>query len=60
MTIFNYCIEEVMLLVEKKSKKIQNSKKDYEEALASEDPTVISNQNLEDLAKEAVKKFKAL
>ena len=45
---------------EKKSKKIQNSKEDYDEALASDDPTLISNQDLENMAKEAVKKFKSL
>ena len=43
-----------------KSKKLSNSKKDYEEALASEDPTKISENDLERLAKEAVKKFKSL
>ena len=43
-----------------KSKKIQNSEEEYNEALASEDPTQVSTEDLENLAKEAVKKFKSL
>ena len=45
---------------EKKSKKLKNTKKDYDEALASDDPTKVSSEDLQDLAKEAVKKFKSL
>ena len=33
---------------EKKSKKMNNSKEEYNEALASEDPTNVSNQYLQD------------
>ena len=44
----------------KKSKKLKNTKKEYDEALASDDPTNVSNQDLEDLAKKAIKKFKSL
>ncbi len=33
---------------------------DYDSAIASEDPTNISNEELEDLAKKAMKKFKSL
>ena len=43
-----------------KDKKSQNSEEEYNEALASEDPTEMSNDDLEDLAKEAIKKFKSL
>ena len=45
---------------EKSSKMKKNSEKEYKEALATEDPTKISEKDLEDLAKEAVKKFKSL
>ncbi len=45
---------------EKKSKKMKNTKKEYDEALASDDPTKTSPQDLENLAKEAIKKFKSL
>ena len=44
----------------RKKSKLKNTKKEYEEALASDDPTNISNENLQNLAKEAVKKFKSL
>ena len=44
----------------KKSKRIQNSEDEYNEALASEDPTQISKDELEKFAKEAMKKFKSL
>ncbi len=47
-------------MAKKESKKIQNSKEDYDEVVASDDPTLISNQDLENLAKEAIKKFKSL
>ena len=42
------------------SKKLSNTKEEYDEAVAVEDPTNIDNQALENLAKEAMKKFKAL
>ncbi len=44
----------------KKSKKLSNSEEEYNEALASDDPTKITNEDLEKLAKEAAKKFKSL
>jgi uncharacterized protein (DUF111 family) len=43
-----------------KSKKLTNTKKEYEDALATADPTKISETDLEKLAKEAIKKFKSL
>lgn len=49
-----------MVLAGKKSKKLSNTDEEYNEALASEDPTKINAQDLERLAKEAVKKFKSL
>lgn len=45
---------------EKKSEKMNSTKKEYDEALVSDDPTKVSKQDLQNLAKEAVKKFKAL
>ncbi len=45
---------------EKKSNKMKNTKKEYDQALASDDPTKVSSQDLQNLAKEAVKKFKSL
>ena len=50
----------MIILSEKKSKKFQNTEDEYDKALASDDPTLISNQDLENMAKEAVKKFKSL
>ncbi len=44
----------------KKSKKMKNTKEEYDNVLASDDPTKISNQDLQNMAKEAVKKFKSL
>ena len=43
-----------------KSKIPQNSQDEYVEAVAAEDPTQVSTDDLEKLAKEAVKKFKSL
>ena len=45
---------------ETKSKKLTNTKKEYEDALATSDPTKISDEELQDMAKNAVKKFKSL
>ena len=45
---------------EKKSKKMSNTQDEYDDALASDDPTKITNEDLENLAKEAMKKFKSL
>jgi len=47
-------------LAAKKSKKLSNTDKEYNDALASDDPTKIDSQDLERLAKEAMKKFKSL
>ncbi|WKT58762.1 hypothetical protein QVH35_05395 [Candidatus Nitrosotenuis chungbukensis] len=41
-------------------KKINTTKDDYDKALASDDPTKISTADLENLAKEAMRKFKSL
>ncbi|MCH7967999.1 MAG: hypothetical protein IH841_01925 [Thaumarchaeota archaeon] len=47
-------------MAEKKSKKMSNTQDEYNDALASDDPTKITNEDLENLAKEAMKKFKSL
>ena len=47
-------------MAEKKSKKMSNTEDEYNDALASDDPTKITNEDLENLAKEAMKKFKSL
>ena len=41
-------------------KKLNTTQDDYSKALASDDPTKISSSDLENLAKEAMKKFKSL
>jgi len=41
-------------------KKIKTTEDDYNEALASDDPTKITTDDLEKFAKEAIKKFKSL
>lgn len=38
----------------------KNTEDEYNRALASDDPTKISNKQIEDLTKEAIKKFKSL
>jgi len=47
-------------MTEKRSKKLSNSEEEYNDALATTDPTKIDNVDLEKLAKEAMKKFKSL
>jgi len=47
-------------MTEKKSKKLSNSEEEYNDALATADPTKADNNDLENLAKEAIKKFKSL
>ena len=42
---------------ETKSKKITNTQKEYEDALATSDPTIISDAELEDLAKNVCRIF---
>ena len=44
----------------KNKKKIKTTADDYNKALASDDPTKISTEDLEKLAKDAMKKFKSL
>lgn len=39
---------------------MKNTKEEYDNVLASDDPTKVSNQDLQNMAKEAVKKFKSL
>jgi hypothetical protein len=41
-------------------KKIKTTEDDYNKALASADPTIISKEELEKMTKEAMKKFKSL
>jgi hypothetical protein len=41
-------------------KKIKTTQDDYNKALASDDPTQITADDLEKFAKEAIKKFKSL
>ena len=43
-----------------KKKKFSNSQEEYNDALATADPTKDDNNDLESLAKEAIKKFKSL
>ena len=43
-----------------KPAKKKTTQDEYDDALASEDPTKVSNEDLENLAKEAIKKFKSL
>ncbi len=45
---------------EKTGKIKSNTEDDYNDALASDDPTKITNKENEDLAKEAIKRFKSL
>ena len=48
-------------MTKEKAGKIKcNTQDDYNEALASNDPTKITNKENEDLAKEAIKRFKSL
>ena len=46
--------------MDKKKKMKSNSEDDYNKALASDDPTNISKDDLEKMTKEAMKKFKSL
>lgn len=45
---------------ENKKPRQANSEKEYEDALATSDPTKMSEEDLQNLAKNAVKKFKSL
>ena len=43
-----------------KKEKLKTTEDDYNKALASDDPTKITTSDLENMAKEAMKKFKSL
>ncbi len=55
-----YLILNTINIMPDKKKKMNTTKDDYDKALASDDPTKITTSDLENLAKEAVKKFKSL
>ncbi len=55
-----YLILNTFHIVPDTKKKINTTKDDYDKALASDDPTKISAADLENLAKEAMRKFKSL
>ena len=44
----------------KNQKKISNTEEEHKKALASDDPTQVSQEDLENFAKEAMKKFKSM
>jgi len=44
----------------KKNSMKKNTQKEYNKALASNDPLTISKEELEDMTKNAIKKFKSL
>ncbi|MDE1831364.1 hypothetical protein [Candidatus Nitrosotalea okcheonensis] len=46
--------------MEEKKKMKSNTEEEYNRVLATEDPTIISEEEKERLAKEAIKKFKSL
>jgi len=46
--------------MDKKSERLTNTEEEYKEAVAGEDPTQVSPEDLQDFAKEAVKKFKSM
>ncbi len=46
--------------MEERKKMKSNTQDEYNEALASDDPTVISEEEKERLTREAIKKFKSL
>ena len=56
--IFYYGMMNDYIMEEKK--KLRTTEEDYNKALASDDPTKITTDDLEKLAKEAMKKFKSL
>jgi hypothetical protein len=49
-----------LLMVEDKKKMKSNTEDEYNKALASDDPTTISKDAQEKLAREAIKKFRSL
>jgi len=60
LKIFSTGVIEGSQMADKKSKKLSNTEEEYNDALATTDPTKIDNVDLEKLAKEAMKKFKSL
>ena len=46
--------------MDEKKKMKSNTEDDYNKALASDDPTTVSKDDLEKMTKEAMKKFKSL
>lgn len=46
--------------MDEKKKMKSNSEDDYNKALASDDPTKVSKEDLEKMTKDAMKKFKSL
>ena len=50
----------VFFMSEDRKKMKQNTEDEYNKALATDDPTKISKNSQEDLAREAIKKFKSL
>ncbi len=55
-----YLIRNVSVVMPDEKRKFNTSKDDYDKAMATGDPTKITNSDLEALAKEAIKKFKSL
>lgn len=55
-----YLILELYYMMPEEKKKLNTTTDDYNNALASADPTKTTNIDLEKLAKEAMKKFKSL
>ena len=51
---------QVLSMVEEKKKMKSNTEDEYNKALASDDPTKISKDAQEELAREAIKKFRSL
>ena len=56
--IFYYGVTVYYIMEDKK--KMKTTEDEYNKALVSDDPTKITTDDLEKLAKEAVKKFKSL
>lgn len=46
--------------MDKKEEKLSNTDEEHKEAIASEDPTQVSQEDLQNFAKEAMKKFKSM
>ncbi|HJT09896.1 MAG TPA: hypothetical protein VJ771_03855 [Candidatus Nitrosotalea sp.] len=51
---------QVLLMVEEKKKMKSNTEDEYNKALASDDPTKMSKDLQEEMAREAIKKFRSL